>query len=171
MLVLCWRRGLRRSSPSWVWGPSQGPSASLLYAAPRSLASNAKGPFLPFSHTRIPAKFYTRASHNPVDKRVVVLWGKIHQGCFYHHSTDPFLSVLSIISERRFSPVSLLGTTYKMKLVIQPYPVDKQTLHRQVLSSLFLVKAVSLSHDVCCFSVLLCPATSEGHHTQRQRKL
>lgn len=46
-----------------------------------------------------PAKFHTRASLNPVYNRMVVLWGKTCRGCFYHHSTGPFLSILSITSE------------------------------------------------------------------------
>lgn len=54
-----------------------------------------------------------------------------------------------------------------MKLVIQPYPVDKQTLHRHVLSSLFLVKTVSSPHWCLLFSVL--PPLRDTSHTEAEK--
>lgn len=54
-----------------------------------------------------------------------------------------YQSSLSHAAEIRFNPVSLLGTAFSMGLIIEP--IDKQTLHRYLLSSHLLVKTISLS--------------------------
>jgi len=73
-----------------------------------------------------------------------------------------YQSSLSHASERRFNPVSLLGTAYSMRLIIQP--VGKPALHRCVP---FLGKNHFTTSLIPAF---VCPSTSEGHLLHQGRE-
>lgn len=62
-----------------VQDPSQGLSADLLCAGPGGLAPVLRDLSYHFLTLGFPAMFYTRASLNPVYKKVVVLGGETHQ--------------------------------------------------------------------------------------------